>query len=66
MKVNVGSRDRTLRIAAGLLILSLYFFAGEDLRWLALIGLVPLLTGLAGWCPLYTLLGKRTCRAPSR
>lgn len=66
MKSNVGSTDRSLRIVAGLLILSLYFFLGEGARWLALIGLVPLLTGLAGWCPLYTLLGIRTCRVPSR
>lgn len=66
MKANVGSTDRSLRIVAGLLILSLYFFLGGEARWLALIGLVPLVTGLAGWCPLYTLLGIRTCRAPSR
>lgn len=66
MKANVGNTDRSLRIVAGLLILSLYFFLGEGTRWLALIGLVPLVTGLAGWCPLYTLLGIRTCRAPTR
>jgi hypothetical protein len=62
MKANVGSTDRGVRIVAGLIILSLYFFLGEGLRWVALIGLVPLITGLASWCPLYTLLGIRTCR----
>jgi len=66
MKANVGSTDRGLRIVASLLIFSLYFFLGEDVRWLALIGLVPLITGLARWCPLYTLLGIRTCRTQMR
>jgi len=61
MQANVGNTDRALRIVAGLIILSLYFVLGAGLRWAALIGLVPLVTGLAGWCPLYTLLGIRTC-----
>ena len=34
-----------------------------DLRWFGLAGLVPILTGLFRFCPLYTLLGIRTCRA---
>jgi len=62
MKTNVGSIDRTLRIVAGLAILSLFFVLGEGQRGWALLGLVPLLTGLVSWCPLYTLLGIRTCR----
>jgi hypothetical protein len=66
MKSNVGSTDRGLRIVAGLVILTLYFFPGAGLRWVALIGFVPLITGLAGWCPLYTLLGIRTCRTQMR
>ena len=66
MKTNVGSIDRTLRIVAGLAILSLFFVLGEGQRAWALLGLVPLLTGLISWCPLYTLLGIRTCRVASR
>jgi hypothetical protein len=66
MKTNVGSIDRTLRIVAGLAILSLYFILEEGQRGWALLGLVPLLTGLVSWCPLYTLLGIRTCKTASR
>jgi len=62
MKTNVGSIDRTLRIVAGLAILSLFFVLDEGHRGWALLGLVPLLTGLVSWCPLYTLLGIRTCK----
>lgn len=61
MKSNVGSIDRPLRIAAGLFVLCLFFVLGEDLRWWALAGIVPLLTGLAGFCPLYRLFGVSTC-----
>jgi hypothetical protein len=66
MKTNVGSIDRTLRIVAGLAILSLYFILDEGQRGWALLGLVPLLTGLVSWCPLYTLLGIRICKTASR
>lgn len=57
MKASVGSTDRGLRIVAGLIVLSLYFFLGETRRWLALIGLAlgslafGMSWGLAGCCP---------------
>lgn len=62
MNLNVGSFDRGLRIVAGLVILSLLFLIEGPHRWWALIGLVPLLTGIAGWCPAYRILGVRTRR----
>ncbi|CAN7195241.1 YgaP family membrane protein [Polaromonas sp. LjRoot131] len=62
MNKNAGTADRAVRIVAGLAILSLYFVAEPAYRWWALLGLVPLLTGLLGWCPAYTLLGIRTCK----
>lgn len=62
MNQNVGGIDRSIRIIAGLLILSLYFLLGESTRMWALIGLVPLLTGLIGWCPAYLPFGLRTCK----
>lgn len=61
MKANVGTVDRTIRIIAGLAILSLVFFVEGTARWLGLIGLVPLVTGLFGYCPAYGLLGFDTC-----
>ncbi|HUN91898.1 MAG TPA: DUF2892 domain-containing protein [Burkholderiaceae bacterium] len=59
MKVNEGSFDRTLRIVVGLALicLTLYGVIGAW-RW---IGVVPLLTGAIGVCPLYSVLGLNTC-----
>ena len=60
MPVNEGGLDRALRVIVGLVVLSLVFVGPKTpLGW---IGVVPLLTGLVGFCPLYTLLGIRTCK----
>ena len=56
---NEGTVDRVLRVLVGLGVLSLVF-VGPKTLW-GLVGLVPLLTGLLGRCPLYTLLGIKTC-----
>ncbi|WP_299980872.1 DUF2892 domain-containing protein [uncultured Pseudoteredinibacter sp.] len=56
---NEGTIDRVIRITIGLAILSLAFF-GPQSPW-AYIGLIPLLTGLIGFCPLYKLVGIKTC-----
>jgi hypothetical protein len=60
MKKNVGMVDRIIRIILGLVVLSLLFIVQSDLRWLGLIGLIPLLTGAFGFCPLYALLHVST------
>ena len=59
MPRNEGSLDRLLRIIAGLVLISLVF-VGPHTPW-GWVGVVPLLTGLVGFCPLYTVLGIRTC-----
>ncbi len=58
MKVNEGSADRIVRIVVGLLLLSLVFIGPKTL--LGLIGLIPLATGLAGRCALFSILGIST------
>jgi hypothetical protein len=60
MKKNVGSVERAIRIAAGLFLLALVF-VGPKTMW-GLVGVVPLLTGLTGWCPPYALFGFSTCK----
>ncbi len=61
-KTNEGTIDRALRVIAGLVLLSLFFlYPDASWRYWGLIGLVPLATGLMGWCPLYTVLGLSTC-----
>jgi hypothetical protein len=61
MKKNIGSVDRIIRIVAGLGILSLVFI-GPETKW-GYLGLIPLATGLIGWCPPYHLLGISTCKS---
>lgn len=58
-KSNVGQLDRILRVIAGIALIALVF-VGPQTPW-GWVGVVPLVTGLFGTCPLYTLLGIRTC-----
>jgi hypothetical protein len=58
-KTNEGTLDRALRVIAGIVLISLVFVGPQTpFGW---IGVVPLFTGLVGWCPVYTLLGLNTC-----
>ncbi|RFO95965.1 DUF2892 domain-containing protein [Rhodoferax lacus] len=59
MKTNEGTIDRALRVAAGLLLLALMFT--DTIGVWGWIGVVPVLTGAIGFCPLYTVLGINTC-----
>lgn len=59
MKKNEGALDRIIRVLIGVGLLSLVV-TGPQTIW-GLIGLVPLLTGVVGFCPLYTLFGFNTC-----
>jgi hypothetical protein len=61
MAVNVGGIDRTLRIVVGLAVLALFFVLEGSARYWALIGFVPLLTGIFRYCPAYSLIGVSTC-----
>jgi hypothetical protein len=67
MKVNEGSIDRAVRlVVAGVLIgIGLGVVRGPGGIAMAVIGVIPLLTGLSGFCPLYTLLGIDTSRQSS-
>ena len=51
MKKNMGKIDKTLRIIAGLILISLVFI-GPQTPW-GWIGLIPLVTGFVNWCPVY-------------
>ncbi len=59
MKTNEGTIDRALRVIAGLALIGLAA-TGTVGAW-GWIGVVPLATGLIGWCPVYTMLGFNTC-----
>ena len=59
MNANVGGIDKILRIVAGLALIAMAVMGvGAPWTW---IGVVPLVTGLIGWCPAYTIFGLNTC-----
>lgn len=60
MEKNVGTTERTFRIIIGVAILPLIFILDSPMRWLGLIGIVPIVTGIMGWCPAWFVLGIRT------
>ncbi len=59
---NESHFDRAFRIVLGIAILSLLFVGPKS--WWALVGIVPLATGIIGFCPLYRVLGISTCELP--
>ncbi|NJM36006.1 MAG: DUF2892 domain-containing protein [Rhodomicrobium sp.] len=62
MKRNVGLTDRFLRVLAGIALLGMAVGQpGTGFDWIGWIGVVPLLTGLIGSCPVYSLLGIDSC-----
>jgi membrane protein implicated in regulation of membrane protease activity len=64
MKANEGNIDRIVRVVAGAVLLALVFVGPKTpLGW---IGIVPLLTGLIGVCPAYSIFGINTCKLKSK
>lgn len=61
MKVNVGGMDRAVRIVAGTAVI-LLAVTGIVGAW-GWIGVLPLATGIVGWCPAYLPFGWSTCKA---
>ena len=59
MKANVGKTDRVIRILLGVIIIIAGILCNT---WWGAIGVIPFLTGLMKWCPLYSLLKLSTCK----
>lgn len=58
MKTNVGGIDKILRIVVGIALVAWALLGGPVWAW---IGVLPIITGVMGWCPAYTLIGLNTC-----
>ena len=61
MCANVGMIDKILRIILGAALIIWAVMGGPVWAW---VGVVPLATGLIGWCPAYVLFGIKTCKKP--
>jgi hypothetical protein len=60
MKKNIHSIERGVRFILGAILVSLAFWGPANLWFL--LGLIPMATGLIGWCPPYAMLGISTCK----
>jgi hypothetical protein len=56
---NEGTLDRVIRVVIGIALLSLTVAGPKSM--IGLVGIIPIVTGLVGFCPLYRLMGVRTC-----
>lgn len=57
---NIGKTDRIIRIVLAAALFSLFIFLPGSLKWLGLLGLIPLVTAVIGFCPLYSLFHLST------
>lgn len=57
---NIGKIDRIIRIILGLVLLSLLFILEGNLKYIGLVGIIPILTASIGFCPLYKIFGINT------
>ena len=60
MQKNIHPVERVVRVVVGLALISMAFIGPANLWFL--VGIVPVLTGVTGWCPPYQLLGFSTCK----
>ena len=58
MKKNLGKIDRALRIILGIAII---VFGVLNTNWFGAVGLIPIITAMIGWCPLYSPFKINTC-----
>lgn len=74
MDTNVGPVDRVIRIVIGIVLIAFamklgipntgWSFPDTGWNWVGWIGVIPILTALVGFCPLYAVLGASTCPIP--
>ena len=64
MEKNVGGLDKLVRVIVGIALIAMVF-VGPKTAW-GWIGVVPLATAALSWCPLYTVIGLKTCAVNPR
>lgn len=60
MEKNIGNLDKVVRVLVGLVLIALVF-VGPQTPW-GWIGVPVIVIALFGWCPLYSVLGVKTCK----
>ena len=62
MKANVGNTEKVIRIIIAIVLFSMWLFLEGNMRYIALVGIIPLVTALFSFCPLWTVFGINTCK----
>lgn len=62
MKKNMGPVQRIIWVVLGIALLAWALFGSGDYKWIGWIGVVPLVTGIIGWCGINAVLGINTCK----
>lgn len=65
MTKNIGSIERIIRIILGLALIAWALLGSSSMAAWGWIGVVPLATGLVGWCPPYAIFGISSCKTRS-
>jgi len=60
MKKNVGSTDKIIRFVLAAALASLFFVLEGDMKWLGALAVIPLVTGLVSFCPIWAMVGVNT------
>jgi hypothetical protein len=66
MKTNVGTADRWVRIAVGFGIIAIAVLGFVSPWWLGFVGIIPIVTAIGGWCPVYEFLGWESYKTAGR
>lgn len=61
MTANIGNTEKVIRMIAAVVLFSMWFYLEGNMRYIAFIGIIPLVTSLVSWCPLWTVFGINTC-----
>ena len=59
---NIGNIDKVFKFVVGLTLLSLLLWGDGNLKYLGLIGLIPIISAIFDVCPLCLILGKKSCK----
>ncbi len=62
MKKNIGSTEKVIRLILAVALFSLFFILDGNARYWALVGFVPLITGVINFCPIWHVFGVNTCK----
>lgn len=59
---NAGYINRVIKFIPGLILLSIIFWGDGDLKYLGLVGVIPIISAIFDICPLCLISGEKSCK----